>query len=117
MPSPSSTYNCFYTKGIKNLTRLHLGLSYICDHKFKHGFLDSLKQICSCGLDIERTCHYLLHRPNFMNERILLLNISKITKDALPSCNITFIKRLSGDDCLGDKQSNIICIYWLYLAE
>lgn len=84
MPSPSSTYNCFYTKGIKNLTRLHPGLSYICDHKFKHGFLDSLKQICSCGLDIETTCHYLPHCPNTSNKKLILLStVSTISKDSL----------------------------------
>ena len=85
-PSPSSTHNCFNTKWIKYLTRLRLGLSHLRDHKFKHGFLDSLNPICSCGLDIETTCHYLLHCPNFINERTLFLNdVSRITKDALPS--------------------------------
>ena len=37
-PSPSSTHYCFNNKGIKYLTRLHLGLSHLCEHKFKHGF-------------------------------------------------------------------------------
>ena len=66
-PFPSSTYNCFNTKGIKHLTRLRLGLSNLRYHKFKHGFLDSLNPICGCGFDIETTCHFLLHCPNFIN--------------------------------------------------
>ena len=67
-PSPNSTYNCFNTKGIKHLARLRLGLSDLRDHKFKHGFLDSLNPVCSCGFDIETTCHFLFLCPNFINE-------------------------------------------------
>ena len=37
--------NYFNDKGIKHVTRLHLGLSDLRDHKFKHGFLDSLNPI------------------------------------------------------------------------
>ena len=53
--------HCFKNNGTKHITRLHLGLSDLRDHKFKHGFLDSLNPICSCGWDIETTYHYLLH--------------------------------------------------------
>ena len=64
--SDSATNNCIW---------LRLGLSHLRDNKFKHGFLDSLNPICSCGLDVEITCHYLLHCPNFTNERSILLNM------------------------------------------
>ena len=64
---PSSTYSTFNNKGIKHITRLQLGLSYLREHKFKHGFLDSLNPIYSSGLDAKTTCHYLLHCPNFTN--------------------------------------------------
>ena len=43
-PSPGSTFNCFNNKGIKHIARLRLGLSHLRDHKFKHGFLDSLNR-------------------------------------------------------------------------
>ena len=65
-PSPSSTYNCFSNKGMKHINRLRLGLSHLCNHKFKHGLLDSLNPICSVGLDTETTCHYL-PLPQFHN--------------------------------------------------
>ena len=91
-PSPSRTYNCFNNKGIEHITRLCLGLSQLLDHKFKHGFLGCLNPICSCGLDIETTCH-LLHCPNFANERSTLLNIvSTINENNLTSCDATFVK-------------------------
>ena len=78
-PSPS-----FNNTGIKHFTRLRLGLSHLRDQKFKLGFFDSLNPICSCELDIETTCHHLLHCPNIRNERSDLLNIvSTINKDNL----------------------------------
>ena len=109
-PSPSSTHNCFNTKGIKYLTRLRLGLSHLRERKFKHGFLDSLNPICNCGLDIETTCHFLLHCSNFINERTLLLNdVSRITKDALPSCETALVKLLLyGDDSFDSVANTLI---------
>ena len=56
--SPSRTYYCFSNKGIKHIARFCLGLSHLRKHKLKHGFLNSLNPICSCGLDTETTCHY-----------------------------------------------------------
>ena len=109
--SPSSTYNCFNNKGIKHITRLRLGLSHLCDHKFKHGFLDSLNPICSCGLDVETTCHYLLHCPNFTNERSILLNIvSTINESSLTSCDASIVKLLlNGDESL-DLETNTLIL-------
>ena len=110
-PSPRCTHNYFNTRGIKYLTRLRLGLSHLRDHKFKHGFLDSLNPIYNCGLDIETTCHYLLHCPNFINERTLLLNdVSRITKDALPSCETTFVKLLLYGDDSFDSATNTLML-------
>ena len=108
--SPSSTHNRFNTKGIKYLTRLRLELSHLREHRFKHGFLDSLNPVCNCGLDIESTCHFLLYCPNFVNERTLLLNdVSRITKDALPTCETAFIKLLLyGDDSFDSATNTLI---------
>ena len=99
-PSPSTANNCFNTEGIKYLTKIRFGLSHLHDHKFKHGVLDSLDPIFKCGLDVETTCHCLLHCPNFINEGTLVLNdVSRISKDALPSCETTSLKLLLyGDD-------------------
>ena len=110
-PSPGSTYNCFNKKGIKHITRLRLGLSHLCDHKFKHGFLDSLNPICSCGLNVETTYHYLLHCPNFTNERSILLNIvSTINESSLTSCDASIVKLLlNGDESL-DLETNTLIL-------
>ena len=61
-------------KGIKLLTRLRVGLSHFCEHKYKHSFQDSLNLICNCGRDIETSSHYLLHSSDSLPERMTLLN-------------------------------------------
>ena len=57
--SGNSVFRCHNPKGVKSLTRLRLGLSHLREHKFKHGFLDSLNPVYSCGEDIETsTCFF-----------------------------------------------------------
>ena len=74
-------------------------------HKFKHGLLEPLKPIFSCGLDIETTCHYLLHCLKFTNERSILLDsVSRINKDVLTSCDTTVVILLYH----GDKSLDLV---------
>ena len=73
-PSQIRVYDCHKPKGIKLLTRLRVGLSHLCEHKFKHSFQDTFNLICNCGEDIETTCHYLLHCPDYLQERVNLMN-------------------------------------------
>ena len=42
--------------------------------QFKHGFKDKINPICSCGNDAEFTENFLLHCPQFANERRSLLS-------------------------------------------
>ena len=72
-PSANSIYKCHNPKGIKFITRLRLGLSHLREHKFKHSFQDTLNPFCNCGNEVETSSHYLLHCPNFSNERLTLL--------------------------------------------
>ena len=68
-PSPNSVFNCHNCKGIKYLTRLHLGLSHLHEHKFKHSFEDTLNLFCSCSLDAEINTHFFIYCPLFTNQR------------------------------------------------
>ena len=78
------TLNCHSPIGIKLITRLRLGLSYLRDHKFRYNFLDCLNPISCCGKDIETTVHYLLHCRLFSDERsIFLNNIQNIDENVL----------------------------------
>ena len=79
-PSGDSVFRCHNPKGIKLLTRPRLGLSHLREHKFKHGFLDSLNSVCSCGQDTEMSIYFLLHCSNYSNERLTFLNIIRNTE-------------------------------------
>ena len=56
-PKVNSIFNCNSSKGLKFVTRLHLGLSHLREHTFKHSFQDSINPLCSCSLDAESTIH------------------------------------------------------------
>ena len=73
-PSSNSIFNCHSPNEVKLSTRLRLGLSHLCEHMFRHNFQDTLNPICSCGDDIKATIHYLLHCPNYLDERRALLD-------------------------------------------
>ena len=60
--SPDSVFECHNPQGIKFLTRHHLGLSNLREHKFKHSFQDSLNPLL------------LLHCPIYSNDRSSLLS-------------------------------------------
>ena len=72
--SPNSVHNCHNPRGICLITRLRLGLSHLREHKFKHGFQDTLNLLCSCGNDVESTELCLFHCPQLANERRTLLS-------------------------------------------
>ena len=56
------------------MTRLTFGLSLLREHKFKHAFQDTLNPLCSCGNSVKSTEHFLLHCPQFLNERRTFLS-------------------------------------------
>ena len=76
-PVQSNIYHIFDPKGLKFLNRLRLGLSHLNEHIFRHHFQNCLNPPCSCSLEIEDTCHYLLHYQHFSNHRIYLMNSVK----------------------------------------
>ena len=81
-PRSNDVLNVSHPKGIIFLTRLHVVLSHLREHKFKHCFLDTLNPICTCSFDIETLNHFFLHCPRFTNERQnLLLKIERIMPD------------------------------------
>ena len=46
--------------GAKLLTRLRLKFSHLNEHKFRHGFNDTVNPICACGTEFKTTEHFLL---------------------------------------------------------
>ena len=73
-PLESSVLTCHNPIGIKYLTRIRLGFSNLCYHKFKHDFLDAIDPLCSHSSGIKNTVHYFLHCPNFSTAWNISLN-------------------------------------------
>ena len=73
-PLENSVFFCHNHKGIKYLTRIRLGFSRFCCHRFKRGFLDAIDPVCSSSTGIENTIRYFLHCPNFSTPRNIFLN-------------------------------------------
>ena len=84
-PVQSNVYNIFDPQGLKLLTRLHLGISHLNEHRFRHNFQDCISSLCSCSLEIEDTSHYLLHCHNFSRYRIDLTNSVNFVRDHFES--------------------------------
>ena len=78
-PSPNSFHDCQNIMGIKLVTRLHLGLSHLREHKFKHSFQDTLNLLCICRMDVESSTHFLLQCPLYINgRRTFMRNLNRI---------------------------------------
>ena len=78
-PSASSIFNIHNPYGLKLLTRLRLGLSHLCEHKFRHNFRDTINPLCPCNGEPETTDHYLLRCHLFSSHRnTLLVTLNKI---------------------------------------
>ena len=109
-PSGSSVFNCHNLRGVKLLTRLRLCLSHLREHKFKHGFQDSLSPICSCGNDVETSTHFLLYCPHYSNERSNFLNtIRNISRNIFDKNDLQITETLLyGDSSLDDQTNTLI---------
>ena len=102
---PSNVFNCDDHKDIRLITRLRAGTSYLREHKCKHSFRGCLSLICSCGLDIESTSHFLLHCPIFSDERYTLLSTwNKIDCKLLELTNSSLLQTLLHGNTLFDKE-------------
>ena len=105
-----SVFRYHIPKGFKLLTRPWLGLSHLREHKFKHGFLDSLNPICTCGQNIETSTHFLLHCSNYSNERLTFLNIIRNIDSNILSKNDLKVTEtlLYGDSSYDDTNNTLI---------
>ena len=67
LPNKDSNYH--NPQEIELLIRLGLGLSHLCDHKFKHNFLDIINPLSICGFDNEATSHFFLLMLNYFRRK------------------------------------------------
>ena len=86
-PHANSTYRIHNPVGIRLLTCLRLGLSYLNEHKFRHNFADFVNPLCSCSVKPETTLHFFLHYRNFLNIRRKLFVRIKLLDETLLQLN------------------------------
>ena len=99
---------------------MRVGLSRLREHKFKHSFQDTLNPICNCGEDIETTSHYLLHCPDYLEEKKNLLNtISRVVPNNFDFNNeqLTEILLYGKEDLDNIKNISILDATINYLIE
>ena len=86
-PHANSTYRIHNPVGIRLLTRLHLSLSHLNEHKFRHNFVDCVNSLCFCCIEPETTLHVFLHSHNFLNIRRKLFGKMKLLDKTLLQLN------------------------------
>ena len=93
------------------ITRLQLELSHLHEHKFKYNFKNCLNPLCSCGLSIESTSHFLLHCPIFHDKRHTLLStLSNIDSKILESNDSYFTQTLLSGSTSFDSETNTLVL-------
>ena len=110
MKTKSSTFiNQF---GLNLLTRSRLGLSHLCEHKFRHNFEGTLNPLCSCRIEAETTLHFFLRCQFFNDIREILMNDLMNIDRFLPSLSqdklISIL--LYGSDAFDNKKNHKILI-------
>ena len=72
-----------------------MGLITSVNISSNNNFRDTLNPLCTCGWDVEITCHFLLHCPNFFIEtNALLKKITNIDSNILNHADATITKTL-----------------------
>ena len=68
-PKAAPIFRVADNKGVVFLTRLRVGFSHLCEHKFRHNFSDTVDPFCNCRTNsIETTEHFLMHCSDYSNE-------------------------------------------------
>ena len=80
----NSLFSIYDPLGVKLLTRLRLQFSHLNEHKFRHGFEDTINAMCACGSEVEFTEHFFLRCHLYSPQRLELLeNLEKVDSSYL----------------------------------
>ena len=71
-PKKLSTYGIHDPVGLRYLFQLRVSLSPLRNHKMQHNFADIRSDICPCEEGVEDTRHFLLFRPYYATQRVLM---------------------------------------------
>ena len=79
----NSLFSVYDPLVVKLLTRLSLQFSHLNEHKFRHGFGDTVSPMCGCNAEIKDSEHFLLRCHFYSVQRFEFFNIiNKVD----PSC-------------------------------
>ena len=66
------------------LTRLRVQFIHLNEHKFRHGFGNTINAMCACGSEVETTEHFLLRCHLYSSQRLELFeNLEKVDSSVL----------------------------------
>ena len=71
----NSHFSDYHSLGVKLQTRLRLQFSHQREHKFRHGFVDTISLMCGWNAEIEDMEHFLLHFYFYSPQQFKLFNI------------------------------------------
>ena len=107
--------------GEKLLTRLRLKFSHLKEHKFRHGFADTINPMCACGADVETTEHFLLRCHFYSTQRLELFdNLERANpdfKNLSDKDQVSFMLYGSKTNTSENFNQNIIKIIIMYLKK
>ena len=109
-PSKRSIFNVNNPEDVKYLTRLRLCFSHLNEHKFRHGFLDTLSPLSNCSLEVEDNEHFFLRCLSLENaRRSPFIHISSINSSFKHlSSHLKVELLLFGDPKLSAIDNNLI---------
>ena len=96
----------------KMLTRLRLGFSYLCEHKFGHGFKDTLNLLCLCSTEAGTITHYFLRCHFYNSNRVILIND---LENISVYFSITFTFPLFGSSTYLVGNCIVLCFYGFFV--
>ena len=67
-----SIFSIYDPLGVTLLARLRLQFSHLAEHKFRHGFRDTINARCACRREVETTEHFLLRCQLYSAQRLKL---------------------------------------------
>ena len=73
-PAQQWIYSVFNLQDLKFSTRVHLGLSHLNEHRFRHNFKDWINPLGSCILEVENTLYFFLPCQHYSTFRVDLMN-------------------------------------------
>ena len=80
----NSIFSIYDPLGVKLLTRLRLQFSHLNEHKFRHGFGDTINAMCACGSEVETTENFHLRCHRYSPQRLELFeNLEKVDSSFL----------------------------------